>query len=259
MSYIVTQEVEAEERIDRRDPEATLHQFIRATTEAEYNDTDAAKAAASAAAANTYKGLTLASIRFAQIARHCWTSELLYKLMDGQPFTGGQGLPDVGAPGPPASPPPNPAPTENTQLNENFSFSTKGSNQKITQSLLTRHMIPATGVTTVPDHKRAIGVSKDGVEGCEIVTGKIEWSYSTVVPGISFEYIRTLESLTGTLNVATFFHHEAEECLFLGADGQTKGPDGCALTFTFLSARNRTSVDAGNGIVFPTRSEERRG
>jgi hypothetical protein len=250
MAYIVTQEVEAEERIDRRDPEATLRQFVRATAEADYNNTDAAKAAASALAADIYKGLTLTSVRFNQVGRGVWLSELLYKLMDGQPQP--QGVPDVGAPGPPPEPPPNPAPEPTSQLNENFTFSTKGGTQKLKQSFATRHKIPSAGILFPPDHGRAIGVSKDGVEGCEIITGKIEWTYTTIIPAVSFAYIRTLERLTGTMNVAEFFHHAAGECLFLGADGQLKGPEGCSVTFSFLSGKNRADVDAGHGIIFPT-------
>src|SRR5262245_19191038 len=132
MAYIVTREVEAEERIDRRDPEATLRWFVRATTAAEYNNTDAAKAAADAEVPDAYKGLSLASVRFPQIGRGVWMAEVLYKLQDGQPMPGG--LPDVGAPGPPTTPPP-PTPGANDPLNENFTFSTKGFTEKITQSI----------------------------------------------------------------------------------------------------------------------------
>src|SRR5262245_17214028 len=198
MAFIVTTEVEAEERIDRRDPEVTMHQVVKATDVASLNDTDGAKAAADAAAPTVYKGLSLASVRFAQVARNLWNSELLYKLQDGASQS--QGLPGVGS-GPSGSPPPTPAETD--ILNENFSFTTKGGTAKITQSVMTRSTNVPAGAT-VPDFKKAIGVSKDGVAGCDIITGKLEWSYSVVVPGVSMKYIRRLEELTGTVNLAPF-------------------------------------------------------
>lgn len=135
-----------------------------------------------------------------------------------------------------------------------YSFDTSGGTKRITQSVYTRAAIKVgggAGSFTAPDVRRAIGVSRDRVEGCDIVTGDLKWSVAVKGLPVTPEYIDTLVELTGTTNLFPFFNREVEELLFLGASGTYKPGDAWTVTFNFHQGANRTAVEIAPGLTFP--------
>jgi hypothetical protein len=119
-------------------------------------------------------------------------------------------------------------------------FSTKGGTQHITQSLETvdTYSRPAP-LLAAPDFKGAIGVTRGGIQGVDIVVPAFSWSLSIRVAASSVNdaYVMNLESLTGCVNDDTYYGRAAGEVRFDGAEGQRTG-DEMELTFSFSSQRN---------------------
>lgn len=234
MAVTVYRLAQTDERVDKRNPEATLHYIALRST-----DEQAIRVAVDAASPATYYGLTKTSANPVEQGGGVWLVPVTYRLLDGEPITGG--LPATGG-GPPApgGPPPS-TPQETSNLNETFSFKTSGGTQHVTQAITTVRRVNRGG-GQAPYYGGSIGVNKDKLDGVDVVTGKLEWSYSVTVPGVSFAYIRKLAGLVGCMNEQLFFHHEKGECLFLGASGQTKGPEGMNITYEFGSSPNLEEV-----------------
>lgn len=152
-------------------------------------------------------------------------------------------------PGSPPPPPPPPAPSQlpaTTELGPEFSFSTRGGTSHITQSRQTKakNLIQPAGVVVAdgaPDLQGAIGVSRDRVEGCDVITGKMEWSITVKGRAITHDYLKTLEAYTPCLNSSTFFARSAEEVLFVGADGGYRAAEGFSITYYFMSGKTITN------------------
>ena len=102
---------------------------------------------------------------------------------------------------------------------------------------------------TAPDMKCAINVNGDSVEGVEVPSRTLVWQETYEVPNtvITWDYVKTLRSLTGGVNNATFRGFTAEEVLFLGASGSQqwddeKGDGPIQLTFKFLAGENQSEA-----------------
>lgn len=152
-------------------------------------------------------------------------------------------------PGVPLPPPPPPAPSQlagSTYLGPEFTFSTRGGTAHITQSRQTKakNLIQPAGVVVAdgaPDLQGAIGVSRDRVEGCDVIVGKMEWSITVKARQVTHDYIKTLESYTPCLNSTTFFARQAEEVLFVGVDGNYQPAEGWTLQYHFISGKTITN------------------
>lgn len=119
-----------------------------------------------------------------------------------------------------------------------LSFSTKGGRQHVTQSRETVGTFVQTPYVA-PDFKGAIGVTKSGVQGTDIVVPAFSFQLTVRVPStsVSTSYVMTCHSLTGCQNNATFFGFEAGEVTFLGMDGRKSGPES-ELSFAFSAEPN---------------------
>ena len=127
-----------------------------------------------------------------------------------------------------------------------FSFDTTGKTEKITQAIRNVANYAASG--TAPDFKGAIGVSKDGVEGCEIPTRSFKWTETHEVPLelLAFTgYAQVLEAVTGTKNAGGFRGRAARSCIFLGAQGGKKSADKGQVTYHFESGKHITGLSSG--------------
>jgi len=117
-----------------------------------------------------------------------------------------------------------------------FAFDTTGGRQKITQSLDTVHQYALPGKTPA-DHKGAIGVTDNGVEGCEIVVPKFSWSETWQLPinDYGWNYSQTLKAITGRVNAETFRGFPAGQVLFRGGkgSGSNKNPTLIEITYQF--------------------------
>lgn len=104
-----------------------------------------------------------------------------------------------------------------------------------------------------PDMKKAIGVDADSVAGVDIVVPAFKWTETYDVPDayVTDNYIKSLGTLTGTVNQAAFRGFAAGEVLFVGASGShewdtQKGNGPWSLTFNFVQSSN-----AGSGETLP--------
>jgi hypothetical protein len=243
VAVTVFRQIGTSEQIDLRSPQASLEYFARATDADRYNE-QAIRDAVNAASPYSYYGLTKTSIKVKELGSGVNTATVEYRLLEGQPQPGG--LPGVGKG---QEQPPPPTPKENDSLNETFSFKISAATQHITQSLETvsvtvRKDAEAAGKFP-PAFLGAIGVNKDRIEGCDIPprgVGVLEWSYTITAPAVSFGYLKTLGNMVGCTNDALFFHQHTGESLFLGASGQTKGPEGVSITYEFAYSPNLKDV-----------------
>jgi len=125
-----------------------------------------------------------------------------------------------------------------------FRFSTGGGSRHITTS---RGTVAYAASGTAPDYKSAIGVTKDGVEGVDIVVPKFEWSetHPIAAADVTSAYIQILKDLTGKLNNATWNGYAAGEVLFLGAEGSKRADGDWDITFNFAAGENVTGKTVG--------------
>jgi hypothetical protein len=137
------------------------------------------------------------------------------------------------------------AATENEQ---EVSFDTAGGTAKITASRGTRGYA-ATGVTSIPDFKGAIGVTKDGVEGVEIPVPNLQFqvhrSYGPTIVDAAF--IKGLADLTGCVNSAPFMGFDSGEVRFDGASGSRKNARASwNLAYRFAASANQANLVIGD-------------
>ncbi len=101
----------------------------------------------------------------------------------------------------------------------------------------------------VTNFNRVIGVSKDGVAGCDKIAPKQEWQITRRFRGMTVELANNFADLTGTMNDGPFFGRSEGEQLFLGAQGApsqnnsaTEAPE-VRVTFRFAVAPTLYNVD----------------
>ena len=139
------------------------------------------------------------------------------------------------------------------QLGPESSFSTQGGTRHIPQSLFTRHRKNAGGGdSSAPNVNNAIGVSRDRVDGCDVIAPDFRWSVSVKGVPVTMDYIKTLVAWAGKLNDAPYYNREADEWVLLGAEGASRPGDGWTLTYSFSERRNRADVQISPDISFST-------
>jgi hypothetical protein len=126
-----------------------------------------------------------------------------------------------------------------------FEFDTTGGTQHITQALET---VGFAGIAGAPDLQEAINVTKDSVEGCDIVVPQYAWSESFIVDDADVDsaYKATLFALTGRTNDAPFRDFAEGEVLFKGARGSKRGKDDWEINFSFAASPNITGLQIGD-------------
>lgn len=189
----------------------------------------------------TFGGLILGDIDLEPRGGGFWDVSVNYELAEGGDLDG-QG--DDSDPAEPTE-----APDEQDDVGAEFSADTAGGTIKITQSRRTvasKAVAPA----TPNNHQRAIGVTKDKVEGVDIFAGKLEFSMTFKLPFIKWKYIKTCKSLTNTVNSVKWMVFEAGEVLYLGASFSWRGNEGWSVTHKFAVAENETSVEISDDITF---------
>lgn len=127
-----------------------------------------------------------------------------------------------------------------------YQFETGGGSQKITQSLGTTPYAPSG--QTAPDFKGAIGVTRNGIEGVDIVVPAATFSetHYLSVAAVTPTYQALVESLTGKVADATFKGRARGEVLFLGASGSQRGTEAWEVTYRFSRSPNATGLVVGN-------------
>lgn len=142
---------------------------------------------------------------------------------------------------------------ETETLGPEYTIDTTAGTKHITQSVWTRYAIKkgGTGNFSAPSYNRAIGVTKDGVEGCDIPTGDMRWSVRVKGIPVTHKYIKTLKELTGKINTYEFYNRKREELLFLGAQLNYKPGVGWEGTYNFHESEEQTNVPIADGITIP--------
>lgn len=99
------------------------------------------------------------------------------------------------------------------------------------------------GAGEPPNFNRAIGVSKDGVAGCDVPAPKLEFSITRNFSFVTLGWIKKIKDMVGTVNNAAFFSFDIGELMFLGATG-SPGPEKLVrVTFKFAAGKNEKNID----------------
>lgn len=187
-----------------------------------------------AAAGGALAGLPAHSLRLTEVGGGTWVASVAYKVGSGA--TGyGFGSPTSLAPGTPGPPGPPPHPEAGTALGPEWSFDTAGATQHVKLSRKTRHRSAKDTLPTgsAPNFGRAVNVTKDGVEGVDIIVPKLELTLNLRPNYITREWINLLYWYTGRVNDRTFLGYRKGEVLCLGASGQSQTPtDGTTPAWT---------------------------
>lgn len=140
------------------------------------------------------------------------------------------------------------SPDDTTPLTSGYSFDTTGGTVRVTQSKETVESVGPLG-GLVPNFKQAIGVTKDGVEGTDVVVPSLKWSRTVGRAGVDLPYLRTITNLVGKTNDAEFYGFPAGTTLYLGASGNFAQGEGWTITHQFASGENKGSIDVGGDIT----------
>lgn len=107
-------------------------------------------------------------------------------------------------------------------------------------------------IASYPDdgdwHKGAIGVKADGdVEGADIIIPALKLTYNFKHPQaiVTESFARTLATVTGRTNSATFRGFQAGELLFLGATGSDGTEAEAEVSYQFAASENVTDLSIG--------------
>lgn len=112
-------------------------------------------------------------------------------------------------------------------------FDTTGGTQRITQSLETQAFAPPG--KRAPDFQGAIGVTKDAVEGVDVVVPAFSFSKRTILDPakVTNAYALSLRSLTGKTNEDAFLEFGPGQVLYKGAKGSLRRKDQFEITHNF--------------------------
>ena len=129
-----------------------------------------------------------------------------------------------------------------------YNFETGGGSQHITQSNGTTRY--GKSAENAPDFQSAIGVTKDSVEGADIVVPVFNFSETHIIATsiVSAAYRAFLFNRTGQVNAGVFKGFQAKEVLFLGASGSRRAAEDWEITFRFAVSENKTGIVIGDII-----------
>lgn len=222
--------------IDAKTASLTRSFFIRDAT----NEV-AAQGLALISAEPIYLGLVREKLSVENLGGDCWLANWEYGVLDPQSaFEPGD---DPGGGGAPASGATS-APTDADPLGPSFSFDTSGGTAHITQSIFTEDFQPP----GAPNTNRAIGLTKDRVEGCDIHVPALQWARVVKRRNVKLPYLRTLVRLSGTVNSAVFYGFDPGTVLYLGGSGQSGTGGMWDITHKFAVQENDPAVNVGGGI-----------
>lgn len=162
----------------------------------------------------------------------------------------------TGFPGdtPPASSPSS-APPASGDLLDGISVSIGLENQHVQHSLKTVYSAAVGG--DAPNCNRLIGLSGSGadtkIEGVDIGVAVANIVYRRTIPYLTAGYFKNILSLCGTTNEEAWWLFKAEEALFAGCNGQTKGTGEFEINFEFKYSRTKYDIDVtgqvdGHGV-----------
>ena len=106
--------------------------------------------------------------------------------------------------------------------------------------------------TKIPNFNGAIGVTKDGVEGCDVNVPSLTWTEHQLLPSsqITKAYILTIFNLSARMNADQWRIFAKGEALFMGASlQQSQGREGWTGDFRWIGSPNAVNIPVGNITV----------
>ena len=152
---------------------------------------------------------------------------------DDEPEQGGEQQGDEGG-----QPEPPSGQGDDDPLGAEWSFVIAESPQHITQSLATLNSYARPGLAAIPDYKKAIGVTKERIEGCDIIAPKETRSVTVRVAGMTNAYLKKVRKLFGHTNSQRMFGCEVGEVLYTGFNANYRAKELWSLTHNFAIAEN---------------------
>ena len=139
------------------------------------------------------------------------------------------------------------------QNQSTWNYATTGGTTRVKQALQNIGNYAPVGQTP-PNYYGAIGVTKDGIEGVDIVTPNCSYreSHYKTLGIFTAAYANTLALMTGTVNNAPFRAWAAGEVLFAGGSMQSQDRNGVTIEYEFLLSPNATNIVAGD-ITVPSK------
>ncbi|MBN9521106.1 hypothetical protein J0H58_21735 [bacterium] len=104
---------------------------------------------------------------------------------------------------------------------------------------------------SAPDYGQAIGVSRDRVNGCNILVGHLEFGITAQYYPVTLAVLETLLDLVGTFNQATWYNFPPKTLLYLGCTGAPRPGDIWTLKHRFAASKNLRDVKIGSRITLP--------
>jgi hypothetical protein len=138
-------------------------------------------------------------------------------------------------------------PRENASGKWTWDFDTTGGTVHITHSKQTVGAFAASGVTVIPDHKQAIDVQGDSVNGVDITIPAMRFNVSYRHPqgDITLAHARFIHDITGMVNSTAFLGFPAGEVLFLGGRGSDGTEVEATVNYAFAAAASLASYNIG--------------
>jgi hypothetical protein len=186
--------------------------------------------------------LVIKSLNIAPQGGPYWKGTVVFAVPPGYQQDGTQGNNTPGD---------SPNSSDNNPLDNSFSFEVGGGTSHITASLNTVAQYPVAGFT-IPPTKNMIGLSRNRIEGVDIITPKFEFTFNVTMQMLTWGYLKNLRYLVGQVNSGTFLSFPLGELLLLGASGSykadtTSNPQGnWNVSFKFGCQRNRTAISIGD-------------
>lgn len=137
-------------------------------------------------------------------------------------------------------------------------FDTTGGTQHVNYSLFTSVLGTTAGVAESADFKRAINVTKDGIDGTDIIAPQLQLveTHYLADTTVTDEYVKRVRDFTGTVNNAAWRGWEEGEVLFMGARGAKRGTEDWEITFTFNLGKNQTGLTIAGSTPFDKKAWE---
>lgn len=134
-----------------------------------------------------------------------------------------------------------------------ISFDTGGGTAKLYQSIKTVKRYVSDSEAAPTDFKQCINVTKDGVEGCDVIVPIFKFNVTHYVAAeiVTDEYVGRLFQLTGKTNKKRFRNFDPCEALLAGVSGSLRGnpeDEGAdyELTKNFLCSPSITDAQVGD-------------
>lgn len=138
-----------------------------------------------------------------------------------------------------------------------FNFDTTGGTTTLKCAKQHINSYPAPGQTAT-NHHGAIGVTKDGAEGTEIVIPslRITATYTQPQGVVTSLYMMNLARFTGTVNDMPFRGFNRGELLFIGASGGDGSDTPATVSYNFIASGDATGLSFGDIVNVAKKGHE---